>query len=720
MRGKAVLRPNFRSPCTHLLQMIPPARERTIDHLRHALLLLLPNGRAELDVVARALGVRPRTFPYWWFLSPVMASRDVSFIDKRPISCNLRKVTGRRRRSSVLYARRHFLSASAALAACPTNLFAAVLAGETGDVLSFEDAGGSVFNDGRKNNRAFVNAIRYLARRGGGRLLIPAKVYPFDGNALCSASNVTVVGHGAAFAGNGCRLTIDHGCRRFDIEGLSLLETSGAQGMYVFDCFGSNCRFTDVHLENTTPRDGAMGYCREGTFGNLFENFSFRGANGIFLAGHDHQVLGGWGDCHASDDCWAIKAINEPTYNIRISGFTARNFASVLSIGSQVGSLQSDDPSRRIFVRNVILENCTAEACTYLLYIKPGGVDRYDYRDGVVEDVQVVNCRHNDPSGKHFKTTIAIKPARGAVVRRVSVKDVEVTARGAIPVSQNVGAVWMFIPALTNGAGAGSAIEDVSISGLRCRDPFGGVANQGGAAGAPIATPVLIEKQNPEIGHIGAIEVIDSVFDGAARKAVAIGPNLAGPIAFVRCSFTNYAAAPLASVDKGSVVAHSPVRLTDIVAVPSPGGPADVRGVLPDAHPNKQIPYHGDVSRCPVANVEAGRPINYPIYVADRDAWVSKVELMTSNNVKQSDSDFVRVSLRNSANGLLLATAATRVNGIVLQEQVTAAINGAQQMSGVASYLPRGAELRVEISHQGGGAALIEPTFLIHFVPYGS
>ena len=44
-----------------LLQLLPFSRERTTDQVKHALLLLLPNGSASLDQVARNLGVRPRS-----------------------------------------------------------------------------------------------------------------------------------------------------------------------------------------------------------------------------------------------------------------------------------------------------------------------------------------------------------------------------------------------------------------------------------------------------------------------------------------------------------------------------------------------------------------------------------------------------------------------------------------------------------------------------------
>lgn len=52
---------SFAAHAATLLRMLPATRERTIDHVKHALLLLLPNGRSELEAVARTLGIRPRT-----------------------------------------------------------------------------------------------------------------------------------------------------------------------------------------------------------------------------------------------------------------------------------------------------------------------------------------------------------------------------------------------------------------------------------------------------------------------------------------------------------------------------------------------------------------------------------------------------------------------------------------------------------------------------------
>lgn len=615
--------------------------------------------------------------------------------------------------------RRGFLGASVAAAAYPYGrLLAKAPTQGAGLTLSFEDAGGSTLNSGAENNRAFVKAIRYLDRQGGGTLLVPPKVYPFSGAATCSAVNVTVSGYGATFAGNSCRIAIGPDSNEYNLEGLTLVETSGDRSTFLLDCYGSQSHFKDVHLEKNPPALGYIAYCQAGTFGNVFENLSFAGSNGVFLAGHDHQVIGGWAESSFGDDCWVIKATVSPAYNIQISGFQARWFTAILSIGSEIGTAAKDNPDRSLFVRNVVLENCAAQECTYLAYIKPGGVETVDYRDGLVEDITIKNCRLDDATGQRFRNGVYISPGRGGIVRRVNLQDVTIAARAKTPAVQSVSALFLRPLKVTDGAGFAGSIEDIQVSGLRCVDPFGGAASSASAPGTPIHSLVAIEKLDPALGRVGAVDIQDSTVDGCARMAVNLGSNVEGPIRFERCEFKNYAAAIVAAWDKGSVLAKSPVTLMDITATPSPSAPADTRGVMADAKPDKTTDYSGELTRTPLSSLAAGSDASSSIYTSARDTWISKVEVALAEPIPASDADFVRFTLRNAADGTVLASATTS-NGSFAQAGASVSLNGDINFTGAAACVPKGSQLVVEISHGGSGAAVVDPTFTVHSVPFG-
>jgi hypothetical protein len=585
--------------------------------------------------------------------------------------------------------------------------------------LNFEDAGGSTTNSGNRNCSAFANAVSYLSRRGGGTLVIPQKVYPFSGNASCSATNVTVSGYGATFAGANCLVTVGKKSIGYNILGLTMLETSGSANTYLLDCYGSACHFKDLHLEKAPAAGGYIALCEANTSGNVFENFSFAGSNGVRLEGHDHRIIGGWAEAAGGDDCWALKALNEPCYNIRISGFQARHFAALVSIGSEIGTLKQDDPSHSSYVKDIIVENCSAEECVWFAYLKPGGVEAYDYRDGLVENISILNCSIQDGAGTYFRNGVYVSPGRGAIVRGLTVDGLTVSARGASPAMQAVTGVYLFPLNTTDGAGNGALIDNVSVTRLQCTDPFGGAATGPSTPGTPLHSLIAMEKMNPDTGDIGRVDVSESWIDGCARMGVNIGANASGPLTIANCSLKNFAAAPLAGYDEGSVLAQSRIQLTNITAIPSPAAPAGTRGVLADANPDKTIEYSGDLSPCSIGTIPAGTPATSPIYSAVRDTWISKVEIRVDQPIAANDADFVTFMLRNGGTGEILATLST-TNGFSIPAGTACFMSGSLQFSGAAACLVKGANLLLEISHAGQGAPVVNPTFTVHCVPFGA
>jgi hypothetical protein len=470
--------------------------------------------------------------------------------------------------------RRALLTGGAAVLV--SNAAQALQAG--GVIIDFEAAGGSVRNSGDRNRLAFVAAVARLAAAGGGILRIPAKLFPFSGEAGISASNVTVASRGATFEGPRCRITISRQSNNVIIDGLTMIETSGSRATFLLNSGGSNCRFRNMHLEKRPTAGGYMAYCRETATNNVFDSFSFAGSNGVFVGGTGHRVIGGWAESTIGDDCWVLKAATQPCADIRISGFRARGFTSLISIGSEIGhnpAVRADQP---LFVRNVLVENCIAEACSYFAYIKPGGVqgdggEGHDYRDGLVEDVVLNNCRFEDPTGARFRNGVYVSPGRGATVRRLTINNLTVRARGRAPATQTVGAIYLHALQADPGH-RGSTIEDIIVRGLRCADPHAGAANGPGRPGIPIHIPIAIEKQKPDAGRIGRVEIIDAVAEGCARNAVYVGPNVDGPIHIRNSRFNGFAASILASYDREAIRALSPISVQNVVALPSRLAPA--------------------------------------------------------------------------------------------------------------------------------------------------
>lgn len=251
----------------------------------------------------------------------------------------------------------------------------------------------------------------------------------------------------------------------------------------------------------------------------------------------------------------------------------ANGFAALISIGSEVGSQQQDNPGRTLYVRGVSVENCSATACTYFAYIKPGGVEVYDYRDGLVENVTIVNCRAEDPAGLRFRNAVYVNPGRGAIVRGLTVNNLSVRARGRSPATQNIAPLYIHVLGTKNGAGQGASVEDVIVRGLACVDPHGGLAQSASTPGAPIHSEVVMEKQTPTVGRIGRVEVDGARTDGCARMAVVVGANIDGPVTIMNSEFHNFAAAVLASSDAKAIVASSPVEVQNVTATPAPTAP---------------------------------------------------------------------------------------------------------------------------------------------------
>ena len=147
-------------------------------------------------------------------------------------------------------------------------------------------------------------------------------------------------------------------------------------------------------------RDADIGFRQTGSISHRRGDFLRRteGEAGDGRAGAAHHC----GRAAGGDDAIAIKAISGSASNIRIIGNSFENLAYFCSIGSEIGMLEADDPSRSRGVYNVVVAGNCGIACSGLLFVKPGAISNYDFRDGTVEGVVVSDNVLRDITGAKF------------------------------------------------------------------------------------------------------------------------------------------------------------------------------------------------------------------------------------------------------------------------------------------------------------------------------
>ena len=442
------------------------------------------------------------------------------------------------------------------LAGMPASARATQPAGLVVSVTQFGAREGAV-----DNARAIQAAIDAVQGAGGGTVRIPGRYR--CGNIVISGNGVIIQGQQGWLVDG--RLTISPAARSSEVRDLTLLHTRGDAESYLLDVSGRNCRFTNVSLIKDPIAGGYQMYLRQPSAGCQFTGLRLRGSNGIMVAGHDHlferfelestmsQRLGG-------DDAFAIKALGEPTYNITIRDGVVRGFTSIVSFGSEIGT--AGRPSRyTAAVRNVTVRNVAADRCGLIAFFKPGALI-YDWRNGLVDGVQLQNLSLTDLAGERFTSGVRMIAARGAIIRNVVGRDLTIRARARNQGVQPTAAIDL---SMLDGADARFENIDLQIS---FTDPHDGAQHGAGAPGYPVDHIVRIEKTNPRKGHMSAIS-LDVAGRGSRFGGVYIGEGLNDAVTLRRAQLARVGLNPPASVGGGGVWSDSRVRLGDI-AIDSP------------------------------------------------------------------------------------------------------------------------------------------------------
>jgi hypothetical protein len=452
--------------------------------------------------------------------------------------------------------------------AMPYRLAAAQLS-RTGPVVSVADFGART--GARDNTRAIQAAIDEVQRRGGGTVIVPGQYH--CGNIVISGRDVRIQGQ-EGWLING-RLTVGPSAEGLQVADLGVLHTRGDPADYPAEISGRNCSFDNLQLVKDPIAGGYQMYVRPESSGCRFTGLRLKGSNGIFLAGRDHLFEGfelesTMSDKIGGDDAFAIKALGSPSENITIRNGVVRGFTAIVSFGSEIGTPERDSNYVGA-VRNVLVENVTADPCSLVAFFKPGALI-YDWRNGLVEHIRLRNLSLNDTSGKRFGAGIRMIAARGAIIRDVVATGIQIHARALNRGVSSTAAVDLTL--LEQGAPA--RIEDVRLQ-VSFVDPYAGGKHGPGVPGYPIEHVVRIEKANPAKGSMSGI-VLDVEGEGSGFGGIYVGSGLDGAVTVERAILKRVATSPPASVGGGGIWSDSRLTLgnvqIDSIMLPKFGGSA--------------------------------------------------------------------------------------------------------------------------------------------------
>jgi hypothetical protein len=422
-----------------------------------------------------------------------------------------------------------------------------------GPVVSVREFG-AVAAPGRDNTKAIQAAVDALQGRGG-TVEIPGTYE--CGTIIISGDGVTLRGRNGWLV-NG-RIVIPEGRQGCRVEQLGIVDRRGDDRSYALDVSGRNCSFTDVTLVKDPIAGGYQIYLRQQSSGCRFTALRLKGSNGIMVAGHDHiferfEFESTMSNLVGGDDAFAIKALGAPTFNITIRDGLVRGYSAIASFGSEIGS--SSEARGPGSVRHVLVSNVTADRCSMLAFFKPGALI-YDWRNGLVEDIRLEQLRLSDERGERFTSGVRMIAARGAIIRNVVGRQLEIRARAKNQGVQPTAAVDLSLL-----QGADARIENIDLQ-MVFTDPYDGAAHAAGAPGYPVDHIARIEKVNPHRGGMRGIS-LDITGRGSRFGGVFIGAGLDDAVALRRAHLSRVGLDPPASVGGGGIWSDSRVQLGDI------------------------------------------------------------------------------------------------------------------------------------------------------------
>jgi hypothetical protein len=425
-------------------------------------------------------------------------------------------------------------------------------------VISVRDFG-AVPAPGRDNTQAIQRAIDSLRGRGG--IVEIAGSYEC-GPIVMSGDGITLRGRDGWLV-NG-RIAIPEGRQGCRVEHLGVVDRRSDDRSFALEVAGRNCTFEDVTLVKDPIAGGYQMYLWQSSAGCRFMGLKLKGSNGVMLAGHDHlferfEFESTMSNRVGGDDAFAIKALGAPTYNITIRNGLVRGFTAIASFGSEIGS--SAEFRGRGSVRNVLVSDVAADRCSMLAFFKPGALI-YDWRSGLVEDIRLERIRLTDEHGDRFTFGVRMIAARGAVIRNVVGRELEVRARAKDQGVQSTAAIDISLL-----QGADARLENIDLQ-MTFTDPYDGVDHSAAAPGYPVDYIARVEKADPRRGEMHGIG-LDVAGRGSRFGGIYIGAGLDDAVTLRRAHLSRVGMNPPAWAGGGGIWSDSRVRLGD-VAIDSP------------------------------------------------------------------------------------------------------------------------------------------------------
>jgi hypothetical protein len=429
---------------------------------------------------------------------------------------------------------------------------------------------GAESNSGRDETAAIQAAIHAVESVGGGTVIIPGRY--ICGNLVVSGENVRLEGRRGWLVDG--RLTIATESRNVEVANLALIDTRGDPRTYLIDVSGCECRFSNIAVIKDPITAGYQIYLRQSATGCHFDGLQLRGANGIFVAGIDHVFENFEFESKdlrkpSGDDAFAIKGAEEATRNISIRNGIVRGFAAIVSFGSEIGTREPG--ARAGSVRNVTVENVIGDRCNAVAFFKPGALGS-DWREGLVERIRLRNLTLVDPAGAYFRVGIRMWAGRGARIRDVAARGINIVARAMDHDVMPTAAIEIVLA----DKGAPASMENINLQ-MNFTDPYAGAPHSPEALGYPIDYIVRIEKRDSRKGSMSGV-VLDVDGRGSVRGGIYVGAGLDDAIRIRRAVLTRVAMAPPSNRGGGGLWSSSRISLgkltIDSAKLPDFGGPA--------------------------------------------------------------------------------------------------------------------------------------------------
>ena len=573
---------------------------------------------------------------------------------------------------------------------------------------------------------AIQAAVDYAGTTGGGVVRLGHGTFLVSDVILFLAPDVTLDARGATVTSamdytNALIYLNGKGCR---VLGGTWMLTSGNASPYFLEIDGIDGEIDGARFVKQPEAGGTHGYLRVETDGFVMRNCRTEGSNGIQCEGSNCAFLSNRfvGRAIGGDDAIAIKAISGSASNIRIVGNNFENLAYFCSIGSEIGVRDVDDPSHSRGVYNVLVASNCGEACSGLLFVKPGAISNYDYRDGTVEGIVLSDNILRDQSGAKFTRGVAITAARGARVRNITGKNNVIVARTHDDGGRHVGALDIYVPDTSAMSTAGPpAISDIDI-GIEFSDPYDGApAGAAGTAGLPTSNIVAVELQTPGFGTVSNV-AIDVKGNGCSQSGINILAGLDDAVFIRRAILTNVAADGSAAL--GAIQYRSRIKVGANVSMKVASGSL-AKAYRPVAGTTAEIASHFDMAFAAVS-IPAGSdsPARAVRWAATRDAFVHKVEVVSSTAIARSadDSNYTQHEIRNENGASIPLTASSKLTGgTAFPAAVFNPIYDAANLTGTAfndCFFRRGNRLSYMKNDFGNGNSLTDASLRIHWAPF--